>query len=136
MTRLFLDANVLFTAAHNPKGKAAFIISPGARGAWALCTSALAVEEARRNLQVKYPSVEQNLSGLLSHVTIIPEAAGAFPYPKDLDDKDHPIFQAAYACRATHLITGDLAHFGSLMEKPRKTFGIVIMTAARFLDSL
>jgi predicted nucleic acid-binding protein len=136
LIRLFLDANVLFTAAHNPDGKAAFIISLGDRGAWTLHTSSLAVEESRRNLRVKYPSTEKNLTELLSHVTVVSEAAGAFPCPKGLDVKDHPIFQAAYACRATHLITGDLAHFGSRMEKPHKTFGIVIITAARFLDSL
>ena len=30
--RIFLDANVLFTAAHNPEGKAAFIIDMGKKG--------------------------------------------------------------------------------------------------------
>jgi uncharacterized protein len=30
--RLFLDANVLFTAAHNPQGKAALLISLGQHG--------------------------------------------------------------------------------------------------------
>jgi len=30
--RVFLDANVLFTAAHNPRGRAAFVIELGAAG--------------------------------------------------------------------------------------------------------
>ena len=38
--RLFLDANILFTAAHNPKGKAALVIELGQAGLWQLVTSA------------------------------------------------------------------------------------------------
>lgn len=34
MKRLFFDANVLFTAAHNPHGKAALVIEPGIGGQW------------------------------------------------------------------------------------------------------
>ncbi len=53
--RLFLDANVLFTAAHNPEGKAAFVIELGGKGKWELYSSHYALEEARRNLVKKYP---------------------------------------------------------------------------------
>ena len=53
--RLFLDANVLFTAAHNPRGKAALVIELGVGGHWALYSSRLAVEEARRNLARRFP---------------------------------------------------------------------------------
>ena len=38
--RLFLDANILFTAAHNPNGKAALVIEIGQSGIWHLVTSA------------------------------------------------------------------------------------------------
>ena len=38
--RVFLDANVLFTAAHNPKGKAVLLITLGAEGLFQLATSA------------------------------------------------------------------------------------------------
>lgn len=51
--RVFLDANVLFTAAHNPGGKAAFVITLGSEGLFLLSTSAYAREEARRNLERK-----------------------------------------------------------------------------------
>lgn len=135
MKRLFLDANVLFTAAHNPEGKAAFIISLGVEGAWRICTSAFAVEEARRNLAAKYPSAEKRLEQFLSAVAIVREQPDA-PYPGGLDEKDRPVFQAAYACRASHLITGDIAHFGLLMNMPEKTSGITILTPAQFLRSL
>lgn len=135
MNRLFLDANVLFTAAHNPDGKASLIISFGIKGAWEVYTSGFAVEEARRNLGVKYPSAEKIFNELISAITIVSESPAA-PYPPILQEKDRPIFQAAYACRASHLITGDIAHFGELMSKPEETTGIIILTPAMFLSSL
>lgn len=56
MIRVFLDANVLFTAAHNRSGKAALVIELGIRGRWGLATSGYAFEEARRNLEIKFPA--------------------------------------------------------------------------------
>lgn len=55
MKRLFLDANVLFTAAHNPSGKASLLISLGTDCLLQLATSAYAKEEAHRNLMRKFP---------------------------------------------------------------------------------
>ena len=63
--RIFLDANVLFTAAHNPEGKAAFIIELGKEGYFSLLTSDVPYEEAKRNLDVKYP----NFLSLLNEFT-------------------------------------------------------------------
>ena len=45
MKRLFLDANVLFSAAHNPNGKAALLIELGKAGVW-------------RPLDSEWPSIE------------------------------------------------------------------------------
>ena len=53
--RLFLDANIFFTALHNPRGKAAFVIEFGTQGYWELFSSLYALEEARRNLERKFP---------------------------------------------------------------------------------
>ena len=57
MDRLFLDANVLFTATHRPQGKAGFPLQTAALPSppWRLLSSAYAIEEARRNLQNKLP---------------------------------------------------------------------------------
>jgi hypothetical protein len=60
--RLFLDANVLFTAAHNPEGKAAFLSDASGHGSWGLLASACAIEEARRNIVAKYPHCEARLN--------------------------------------------------------------------------
>lgn len=134
MYRLFLDANVLFTAAHNPEGKAAFLFN-APRRAWDLIASAHAIEEARRNITVKYPHCEARLDTLLLRLTL---AAQPRPSPISirLPEKDQPIFLAGRAAKATHLLTGDLKHFGPAMNKPHLSDGIVIQTVAEFLSSL
>ena len=131
--RLFLDANVLFTAAHNPRGKAALVIELGASGRWALHSSRLAVEEARRNLERKFPQCLDHLRSLVGGARLM-EHRAALDYPEGLAGKDRPIFQAALACRATHLLTGDLKDFGRFMNRPKATLGVRIQTVAQCLD--
>jgi predicted nucleic acid-binding protein len=66
--RVFLDANVLFIAAHNPKGKAALVITLGSEGLFQLATSAYAREETRRNLERKAPVGLPEFSRQLSKI--------------------------------------------------------------------
>ena len=53
--------------------------------------------------------------------------------PAALARKDRPIFQAAVACGATHLLTGDLKDFGPFMNRPGGTLGITVQTVSDFL---
>lgn len=76
MNRLFLDANVLFTAAHNPAGKASLVFELAAMGHWAIVTSDQAVEEARHNLRLKYPACLPRLEMLLKSVLVVSAAVG------------------------------------------------------------
>jgi len=133
--RLFLDANVLFTAAHNPDGKAALVIENAAMGQWGVITSRLAVEEARRNLERKYPSCRSHLEQLLSVIEVVNGSDGT-KCPIELPAKDRPIFEAAMMAGASHLLTGDTKHFGACMNKPEETFGINVQTVADFLNGL
>ena len=133
--RLFFDANTLFTAAHNPKGKAAFIIDLGSQGYWGLYTSAYAIEEARRNLEAKFPNSLASLVKLLTTFQTGPESRTQ-PCLPGLPIKDCPIYLAALGCRATHLLTGDLRDFGPFMNQPKKTNGLLIQTVAQFLEAL
>lgn len=135
MKRVFLDANVLFTAAHNPAGKAALVIALGAKGKWEVLSSSYAAEEARRNIASKFPQSESRLRDLVESISIIASGSGA-DCPVKLPEKDRPIMETAIRSRATHLLTGDLRDFGALMNKPRQTAGIVIQTVAEFLSSL
>lgn len=133
--RLFLDANVLFTAAHNPRGKAALVIDRGSQGHWELYSSAYALEEARRNLARKFPGSLDTLRALVQVVHLVEQAAAGVS-PPGLAQKDRPIFQAAAACDATHLLTGDLRDFGPLMNRTDETSGIRIQTVSDFLDGV
>jgi uncharacterized protein len=133
--RLFLDANVLFTAAHNPGGKASLVIELGVQGYWELLSSPYALEEARRNLERKFPRSLESLDTLQRGIRIVEHQAG-LGFPEGLAQKDQPIFQAALACQATHLLTGDLKDFGSFMNQPENTFGICIQSVAEFLNHI
>ncbi len=135
MKRLFLDANILFSAAHNSGGKSAFIVELSATGRWKIFTSAFTAEEARRNLDLKYPGELASFNKLLKDMTVVADCFG-LPFPAGLIEKDRPVFQAALSCKATHLITGDMVHFGNYMQKPAETFGIIVITPAQFLNSL
>ena len=131
--RLFLDANILFTAAHNPKGKALLLIELGRQGNWELFSSPYALEEARRNLERKFPLSLDDLDALQQGIHLIEHRAG-LAYPEGLAQKDRPTFQAALACQATHLLTGDLRDFGPFMNQSENTFGICVQTVAGFLN--
>lgn len=135
MKRVFLDANVLFTAAHNASGKAVLVIELGAGKHWRLCTSVYAVEEARRNISVKFPDALQRLDTLLGSVAVVQHGTGA-ECPIKLREKDRTIFLSAMKCKATHLLTGDIRDFGPFMNQPEKTQGIIIQTVAEFLAAL
>ncbi len=131
--RLFLDANVLFTAAHNPGGKAALIIELGAQGHWEISSSLYAMEETRRNLERKFPQSLDGLDTLRHNIRLVKHRID-LPFPEGLAQKDQPIFQATLACQATHLLTGDRKDFGPFMNQPENTFGIYIQTVSEFLS--
>ncbi len=135
MNRVFLDANVLFTAAHNPAGKAALVIALGVKGKWEVVSSSYAAEEAGRNIASKFPQAQSRLRDLIDSISIIASGAGA-DCPVKLPEKDRPIMEAAVRSQATHLLTGDMKDFGVLMNKPRQTAGIVIQTVADYLSAL
>ncbi len=129
MRRVFLDANVLFSAAYRE--------GAGLRKLWelpgiALLTSGYAVEEARRNLDT--PERRERLEGLLAAVEVVVEAPRAqLPGGARLPEKDEPILRAAIAAGATHLLTGDLRDFGHLFG--RRIGGLVVQTPGAFLRS-
>jgi len=123
--RLFLDANVLFAAAHSPGGRARALFDLADHGVCNLVTSAHAVEEARRNLALKSPPNLGVLDDLLGSIEIAPEAGprlAAWAAGLGLPANDAPILAAAVAAGVEALVTGDRTHFGHLFGK---TFGRV-----------
>jgi predicted nucleic acid-binding protein len=123
---LFLDANVLFSAAYSPDSPLQVF--------WRLddvqlITSAYAAEEARRNLS---DAKRTHLSSLLAKVRIAGETALVL-LPPDvvLPEKDRPILAGAVAAGATHLITGDRKHFGALYG--RSVAGVMVVPPSQYL---
>jgi uncharacterized protein len=126
MDRLFLDANVLFSAAY--KIDARLLQLWNLRNV-TLCSSGYALEEARINLDDEDQRVRlTKLSGSL-HLA----DAGQKPLPRRiyLPEKDVPILLAAIAAQATHLLTGDVRHFGPYLGK--KIEGIAIVLPGEYL---
>jgi len=128
--RVFLDANVLFSAAYRPDA--------GLRRLWdlsdvKLLTSAYAIEEARINL----PQADQRhrLVQLLEDVEVMASTPmlHALPPEVDLPDKDRPILLGAIAANATHLLTGDLSHFGPYYGQTIE--GVLILRPGEYLRS-
>ena len=67
--RVFLDANVLFSAAYRETGSVRAFFALAAVGACTLVSSGHAIEEARRNLAAKHPARLRDLELLLTSVT-------------------------------------------------------------------
>jgi predicted nucleic acid-binding protein len=129
--RVFLDANVLFTAAHNPDGLSRLLFDLASHKVLSLVSSELAIEEARTNLNLKAPDRAAGLESLVAHLEIADTPAVA-TLALDLPDDDRLIVSAAHASRATHLLTGDKKHFARYFDKPTRTGGITIQTVRAF----
>ncbi len=113
---LFLDANVIFAAAIFPEGRAQALFALAEAGYGTLVTSSFAAEEARRNVERKYPGALGRLEDLLNRCRMVPEGPPArLAWAHDfLPAKDAPILAAAVEAGAELLVTGDRAHFGIL----------------------
>ena len=136
--RVFLDANVLFTAAYSPDGISSLLIELGRAGRLALLTSPLAVIEAQRNLELKRPPALAVLERSLAVFEIVREPAPADVErlaPPELSAKDRPILAAAIVGRATHLVTGDQRDFGRWMGR-RTPLPLRVMTPREFLTEV
>jgi uncharacterized protein len=118
---LFLDANILFSAAYGPDSRLRLLWDiPGAE----MVTSTYAAEEAKRNL--KSDDQRKRLDVLLWRTRLVAEAeASVLPADTILPEKDRPILAAALSAGATHLITGDRAHFGSWFGKTIGTLKVL-----------
>ena len=112
--RVFLDANILFSAAKSDGAVRALVRLLLDRGheCW---VDAYVVAEARRNLVSKGSQAIQLLDALLGHLQIAPALAGAVE-AVELDwlpPKDRPVLAAAIRLGCDALVTGDRKHFGS-----------------------
>jgi len=113
--RVFLDANILFSAAKTA-GAVRELLTRLEAGGHVLCADAYVVEEARRNLLAKGPEALASLESLLARVEVAAVHASALParVAALIHEKDHPVLAAAVRSRCDALLTGDRTHFGAL----------------------
>lgn len=121
MDRLFLDANVLFSAAYR---RAAGLLQLWKLRGARLYSSRYALEEARINLTEQ--DQRMRLSRLSEKVQLFEAAPGQLPKAISLPEKDAPILLAAIGARCTHLLTGDIRHFGPYFGKKIEGVSIVL----------
>ena len=130
MDRIFLDANVLFSAA--------YLELSGLARLWALeddelLTSAYGVEETRRNLAIDRTEALPRLERLTAAISLV-DAPRSLKLPANirLDQKDQPIWLAAIHGKADYLLTGDARHFDHLFGKRIK--GVLVLRPAQYFQ--
>jgi uncharacterized protein len=126
MDRLFLDVNVLFSAAYRP--------GAGLLRIWrlknvALCSSRYALSEANINLEEE--EQRRRLGKLSQRLQLFDPPSGKLPAGIALPEKDAPILLAAIEARAKHLLTGDMRDFGPYFGK--RIEGVMIMLPGEYL---
>ncbi|MBU4372805.1 MAG: PIN domain-containing protein [Proteobacteria bacterium] len=135
--KLFLDANVIFTAAYSAQGLSRGLFRLAAAGKCSLYTSPFAHEEAVRNIHNKAPGKLADLTVLMKQVEILPE-----PHPKwitwaaglPLVRKDAPVLAAAIQGKVDIFVTGDRRDFGHLFGRALE--GVKILTPADALKAV
>jgi uncharacterized protein len=130
LERVFLDANVLYSAA--------YMEFAGLARLWSLdnvqlLTSAYAIEEARRNLATERPEAVQRLNRLLESVSTVDAPHGLkLPARIRLNPKDQPILLAAIHGKTHYLLTGDARDFGNLYGKEIE--GVLVLRPAQYFE--
>jgi uncharacterized protein len=128
--KVFLDANVLFSAARVESPLHAMVLTLVHRSA--CVTNSHAVAEAERNVILKQPEHADSFRQLMSHIPI--ENRFSDPVDIALADKDKPILGGAIGCQCTHLLTGDKTHFGSFYG--REIQGVRVVSPRLLADHL
>ena len=128
MDRVFLDANVLFSAAYRVETPLRTLCTlPHVR----LVTSAYAREEANRNLPSGPHTAElERACQVIDVVSVLPPQ-GARSILAKFPEHDRPILWAAISLRATHLLSGDFKAFGRFYGQTIE--GVAIMPPAAYL---
>ena len=133
--RIFLDANILFSAAKSAGaiGRLLNLLIDGGHECW---VDAFVIAEARRNLELKAPTGLPALDRLLEKLNVAairrpdPELDAELP----LAEKDRPILAAAIRLDCHALVTGDRTHFGALYG--RSIQGVTVHSPRSLAEAL
>ncbi len=128
--RVFLDANVLFSASRAGSNIARLVDL--LLNTAETVTSDLTCAEARRNLELKRPAWLHEFERLIARVSIVPSVV--FTLPVTLDEKDVPVLCAAIRAHCRYLVTGDKRDFGHLYD--RTISGVTVVSLLRLAQIL
>lgn len=137
MRRLFLDANVLFSAAHKPDSAQGLLIDFAERQLIDAVSSSYAFDEALRNLTRKSPdAVAARWSRINSLVqaSAEPDADLLTWAATVVVAKDAPILACAVRAQVDWLVTGDRRDFGHLYSTTQR--GVIIVPPAEAIRRL
>lgn len=126
MDRLFLDANVLFSAAYKADAR---VFRLWNLSDVQLCSSRYALEVARFNLSDE--AQLRRLTKVIDNVRFFEASKRDLPRGVHLPDKDAPILLAALDAKSDYLLTGDFRHFGSHFGK--RIEGMMIVRPSQYL---
>lgn len=128
MDRVFLDANVLFSAAYAEGSELSQLWS---RKRIRLLASGYVIEEARRNLDSA--AARERLDALVAGVEQVADPAAALDpeIEKGLPENDRPVLRAAMAAGASHLLSGDRRAFGAWYGQ--RLAGVLIQRPAEYI---
>ena len=134
--RIFLDANILFSAARSV-GAIRLLVHALHSAGHVLVTDEYVATEARRNVAIKSGNEAlEYLEALLAQIEL-----NAVQYPGTdqasvlwLPEKDRPVLLATMALQCDALVSGDRTHFGPGYGK---TFaGVTVYTPARLAQAI
>ncbi len=116
--RIFLDANILFSAAYS-EAAIQRLIKDLKSASCSLVADRYVFEEALRNLTIQRSEAIPRLHELAGLLTIVPThiSSSAIPPDIDLPDKDIPVLASAIEAGCDILMTGDSRHFGPLFGR-------------------
>lgn len=133
--RIFLDANILFSAARSQGAMRELLHLLQSRG-HTLVADEYVVAEALRNLDAKESG--QAVKDLLTLLSVVQVSAcrvhPSSTYVSWLPPKDQPVLLAAIDLRCDVLVTGDKAHFGGGYGKTYA--GVMVCSPAALARSL
>lgn len=140
MNKVFLDANVIFSAAYSTTGGSAYIFQLAKKDRLTLCSSRLAIKETERNLRTKADTQRVlNFYDLLNEIPIklidVNSAKAKEKFSDLVGEKDSLILASAIASKADFFLTLDKKHF--LNEKALKAnLPIKIVNPSQFIKNL
>lgn len=108
--KVFLDANILFSAADERAQVHRFVRYLADKGV--AVSSDYALAEAARNILLKRPRCAAGLRQLAARITIVQSCDAPVPVP--IAAKDRPILATAIRAQCDYLVTGDQRDFGHL----------------------